>query len=85
MMYIFKDDNNSQKSITTAFSALLHQLLSQRRSLIQHAMPDYEEGDKLPQSLHKLWGSLTKAAGDSKAGEVICILYALDKCEELGR
>jgi ankyrin repeat domain-containing protein 50 len=84
--FFFKDDNETQKSITIALSALLHQLFSQKRSLIQHAMADYEvEGNQLPQSFHKLWSILTKATSDSRAGEVVCILDALDECEESGR
>ena len=84
--FFFKDDNEKQKSITTALSALLHQLFSQKQSLIQYAMEDYAaEGNQLPQLFHKLWSILTKAASDSRAGEVVCILDALDECEESGR
>ncbi len=84
--FFFKDDNEIQKNITTALSALLHQLFSQKPILITHAMSDYAvDGDKLPQSFHKLWSVLTKAVVDSKAGEVVCILDALDECAEEGR
>jgi len=84
--FFFKDDNEKQKSITTALSALLHQLFSQKQSLIQHAIEDHTaEGDQLPQLFHKLWSILMKATSDSRAGEVVCILDALDECEESGR
>ena len=84
--FFFKDDDVKQKSVTHALSALLHQLFSQRKFLIQHALPDHEsEGKLLPTLFHKLWTILTKAATDPKAGEVICILDALDECEESGR
>jgi ankyrin repeat protein len=84
--FFFKDDNEEQKSVTTALSALLHQLFSQKYSLIHHAMQDYTaEGDQLPQSFHKLWNILMKATSDPTAGEVICFLDALDECEESGR
>lgn len=84
--FFFKDGDVKQKSVTHALSALLHQLFSQRKFLIQHAIPDYKSGgDKLPTSFHKLWTILTKAATDPKAGEVVCILDALDECEESGR
>ena len=84
--FFFKDNNDKQKSITTALSALLHQLFSQQKSLIHHALPDYaDDGKQLHQSFHKLWGILVKAASDPKAGEVICILDALDECEESDR
>ena len=49
-------------------------------------MQDYEaEGNKLPQSFHKLWDILMKASCDPVAGEVVCILDALDECAELPR
>src|SRR5436305_5756938 len=84
--FFFKDDNNRQESPATALSALLHQLFSQRRSLIKYALPDHEnEGEKLPLSFYKLWNILTKSASDPEAGEVVCILDALDECEESGR
>ena len=84
--FFFKDDDDKQKSVTAALSALLHQLFSQKSSLVRHALPDYAtEGSKLPQSFHKLWATLSKAAADSKAGQIVCILDALDECEESGR
>ena len=84
--FFFKDDDVKQKSVTHALSALLHQLFSQRKFLIQHAITDYKsEGNLLPTLFHKLWTILTKAATNPKAGEVICILDALDECEESGR
>ncbi|KAJ5371988.1 hypothetical protein N7517_003994 [Penicillium concentricum] len=84
--FFFKDDNEDQTSVTTALSALLHQLFSQRNSLIQHAMKDYRaEGSKLLQLFQKLWNILLKAASDPKAGEIICILDGLDECAENGR
>lgn len=79
--FFFKDDNDKQKSLTAALSALLHQLFLQKQLLIKHAMRDYKtEGNHLPQSSHKLWDILAKATSNPKAGEVICILDALDEC-----
>ena len=85
--FFFKDDNEKQKNINYALSALLHQLFSQKRSLLHHALQEYEaEGaPKLTQSFHKLWSILLKAASDPNAGEIVCILDALDECEESGR
>ena len=84
--FFFKDDAVKQKSVTHALSALLHQLFSQRKFLIQHATQDYKsEGIQLPKLFHKLWTILVKAATDPKAGEVVCILDALDECEESDR
>jgi hypothetical protein len=84
--FFFKDDNDEQKSSTTALSALLHQLFSQKQSLIKYALSDYgKESKKLPQLFYKLWNILTNSASDPEAGEVICVLDALDECEESGR
>ncbi|KAF2175634.1 hypothetical protein K469DRAFT_679773, partial [Zopfia rhizophila CBS 207.26] len=84
--FFFKDDNDMQKTPAAAFSALLHQLFSQKQSLIKYALSDHaKEGPNLPQSFHKLWNILTEAANDSKAGEIVCVLDALDECEESGR
>ncbi|KAF2179624.1 hypothetical protein K469DRAFT_730556 [Zopfia rhizophila CBS 207.26] len=84
--FFFKDDNNMQKTPAAAFSALLHQLFSQKQSLIKYALSDHaKEGPNLLQSFHKLWNILTEAANDSKAGEIVCVLDALDECKESGR
>ncbi|CAG7998602.1 unnamed protein product [Penicillium salamii] len=84
--FFFKDDDESQKSNATALSAILHQLLTQRVDLISYAMKAYKvEGDKLPQLFEKLWGILLKAAEDSKAGEIVCILDGLDECPKTER
>jgi ankyrin repeat protein len=84
--FFFKDDNNKQQSVTSALSALLHQLFSQKPSLIQHAIREYKtEGNELAHSFHKMWYILTQATSDPKAGEVVCILDALDECAETGR
>jgi ankyrin repeat protein len=84
--FFFKDDNDKQRSSTSALSALLHQLFSQTRSLINHAIDDYRvEGHQLSESFHKLWTILTKAASDPKAGEIVCVLDALDECAERER
>jgi hypothetical protein len=84
--FFFKDDDVKQKNVTHALSALLHQLFSQKKFLIRHAIPAYQsQGTNLPQNFHELWRILIKAATDPKAGEVVCILDALDECEELGR
>jgi ankyrin repeat protein len=84
--FFFKDDNDKQKSLTSALSSLLHQLFLQKQSLIQYAMHDYKiEGDHLVHLFYKLWGILMKAASDSKAGEVVCVLDGLDECAEAER
>jgi ankyrin repeat protein len=84
--FFFKDDNQAQNSATAALSAILHQLFSQRNSLIRHAMKDYKtEGEKLPHIFQKLWNIFLRASSDPKAGEIVCIIDGLDECAETGR
>ena len=84
--FFFKDDNEKQKSSTIALSSLLHQLFSQKQYLIRHAMRDYEtEGSNLSHSFAKLWNTFILAISDPNAGEVVCVLDALDECAEAER
>ena len=84
--FFFKDDDVNQKSATKALCALLHQLFSQNNLLIKHAMPNFHrEGQTLCDLFGKLWSILTNAAADPEAGEIVCVLDALDECEESGR
>jgi ankyrin repeat protein len=84
--FFFKDDSEQQRSISNALCALLHQFFDRKRRLIHYALEDYAaEGSYLSKSFHKLWNILTKAMTDPGAGEVVCVLDALDECEESGR
>ena len=81
--FFFKDDDADQKSVTFALSALLHQLFSQQRGLIKHALHQFKiNGQKLPQLFDSQWEVLIKATADPEAGEVICILDAIDECQD---
>ncbi|KAF1810203.1 hypothetical protein P152DRAFT_460706, partial [Eremomyces bilateralis CBS 781.70] len=84
--FFFKDDDDVQKSAVTALAALLHQFFRQKPALIKHAMLDFTaNGDKLSQSFHILWSILIKIVADRNAGEVFCVLDALDECAEAGQ
>ena len=84
--FFFKDDNDEQKSASAALCALLHQILSQRKSLVRHAMPAFEaNGKKLREMFHTLWNILIAVAADPACGNVVCIIDALDECEEVSR
>lgn len=84
--FFFKDDNRDQTVITNALCAILHQLFSTKRELLVHAIPEFNNhGEKLPKLFAALWRILLSAAKDPEAGEIICILDALDECEESGR
>ena len=84
--FFFKDDNAEQTSATNALCALLHQLFSQKKPLISHAMSDFRSnGVRLQGLFDRLWGILKEAAADSEAGTIVCIIDALDECEESSR
>ena len=84
--FFFKDDNVEQKSATNALCALLHQLFEQKRPLIKHAMPDFHRnGLYLSRLFERLWSILEEAVADAQTGTVVCIIDALDECEELSR
>ncbi|KAJ5725594.1 uncharacterized protein N7483_006951 [Penicillium malachiteum] len=84
--FFFKDDNDVQKSLTSALCAFLHQLFGQKPWLIKHALPDFsKEGKKLSEITSKLWDILIQASMDPAANEVIYIIDALDECEKTNR
>ncbi|KAK2613020.1 hypothetical protein QQS21_000949 [Conoideocrella luteorostrata] len=79
--FFFKDQD--QNTIRQALCALLHQLFSQRPSLIEHAMPQYvKDGEGLIHSTESLWTILQNSIKDPQAGSVIIVFDALDECEE---
>ena len=84
--FFFKDDDEDQGTATNALCALIHQLFTQRPSLVKHAENLYNANkDKLRQNFHLLWKILTMAAADPQAGEIVCLLDALDECKESER
>ena len=84
--FFFKDDNIEQTSATNALCALLHQLFNQKKYLINYAMSDFHSnGVRLQELLERLWSILREASADTKAGTVVCIVDALDECDESSR
>ncbi|KAL1885699.1 hypothetical protein Plec18167_001194 [Paecilomyces lecythidis] len=82
--FFFKEQ--VQSHINTALCALIHQLFSQRPSLIHHAIEAVERnGSKLIDVSEKLWEILQKATKDEDAGQIIFVLDALDECERYDR
>lgn len=82
--FFFKDQ--VQSHIGLALCALLHQLFSQKPSLIRHAIEDKKKnGSKLIDIPEKLWGILQNASRDEDAGQVIFVLDALDECDKHSR
>ena len=81
--FFFKDVSPDSKSITKALSAILHQLFTKIPSLVEHAMSAFDEnGDELSSMSSTMWEILENAGADPRAGEIVCVLDALDECEE---
>jgi hypothetical protein len=56
------------------------------KDFLKHALPEFRtNGTKLPELFSNLWDILTQAAAGPEAGIIMCVLDALDECEELGR
>ena len=81
--FFFKDISASQRSISSALAAILHQLFTQRPGLIKHALSGYRaNGKTLPNLFDVMWTILEQASMDPNAGSIVCVLDALDECEE---
>jgi ankyrin repeat protein len=79
--FFFKD--RVQNTVREALCALLHQLFSQRRGLLVHAIKQYDkDGAGLVNSTSLLWSVFEDAVQDANAGSVTIILDALDECAE---
>jgi hypothetical protein len=77
--FFFKDQD--QNTVRQALCALLHQLISQKPALIQHAMKQYEtDGEGMTNSTKSLWTILQDVVQDQQAGSIIFVLDALDEC-----
>ena len=79
--FFFKDDLEEQKSSLRAVCTVLHQLLSEERALITHAILNAfkREEEKLFESFASLWKMFTDAAAQH---DVVCVFDALDEYRE---
>jgi ankyrin repeat protein len=79
--FFFKD--RVQNTVREALCALLHQLFWQKRSLLVHAIKQYDkDGAGLVDSTSSLWSIFRDALQDANAGSVTIVLDALDECAE---
>ncbi|KAN0077469.1 Ankyrin repeat-containing domain protein [Elaphomyces granulatus] len=85
--FFFKDDFEDQRSAVSALCCILHQLFKQKRLILsEEILEQFEiEGEKLTNSFGELWATLLSAAKDKNAGEIVCLLDAIDECEDSGR
>ncbi|KAL3422946.1 Ankyrin repeat domain-containing protein 50-like protein 3 [Phlyctema vagabunda] len=81
--YFFFKENEEQDKLSIALCALLHQLFAAQPQLLGHAIPNWKiNGEKLQHEVTTLWNILIGAATDPNSHEVICVLDALDECQE---
>ncbi len=79
--FFFKEDVEEQKHASNALCALIHQLLIAQSDLIDHAFAATERnGAKLNTLYPVLWSILESIITDSRAGNVIFVIDALDEC-----
>jgi predicted ATPase len=85
--FFFKDDFKDQKNIISALCCILHQLFKQKRVLLSKAILDEFEihRKEITSSFRRLWNVLLSVAKDENAGEIVCLLDAIDECEDPGR
>ncbi|TEY67249.1 hypothetical protein BOTCAL_0128g00090 [Botryotinia calthae] len=83
--FFFKEDDTLQRRAENAICAILHQILSKpgNSELVRHAIPSFNRsGVNMRESFAQMWEILMDIVQDEAAGEIICILDALDECEE---
>ncbi|KAM7196453.1 hypothetical protein V8F33_006170 [Rhypophila sp. PSN 637] len=86
--FFFKDGDDRRMDITNALCAILHQLFLQDNSkrLIQIALDRHKvHGKSLFGSFSELWRIFESCAESPDAGEIVCLLDALDECNKDGR
>ncbi|OJJ77218.1 hypothetical protein ASPBRDRAFT_50169 [Aspergillus brasiliensis CBS 101740] len=66
--YFFKDDTEEQTPLVSALCCILHQVFEQRPHLLSNRLRS------------SLWCILCELVKDLPAGQVICVLDALDEC-----
>ena len=86
--FFFKDDNADQRNAAKAICALLHQILCacHDHSMLQRAVSVFEtHGPTMSESFETMRDLLLEIVQEADAGQVICVLDALDECEERGK
>ncbi|GKT90334.1 LOW QUALITY PROTEIN: NACHT and ankyrin domain protein [Colletotrichum tofieldiae] len=86
--FFFNDGEERRTNSCDALAAILHQLFTQRRTgpLIRHATSSLVNyGDGLRNNFQQLWQTLKDCAKNSDAGEIVCVLDALDECNKDSR
>ena len=86
--FFFKDGEEGRTSEADALSAILHQLFSRQATghLIRYALSAHKNfGHSLSRNPSELWRILMDCTKSVDAGEIICVLDALDECDVASR
>ncbi|KAK3941240.1 ankyrin repeat-containing domain protein, partial [Diplogelasinospora grovesii] len=85
--FFFKDDFEDQRSVVGALRSILHQLFKEKPTILSECiLKQFEDGgETFNNSFGDLWHTLLSAAEEKDAGQIVCLLDAVDECEEDGR
>ena len=86
--FFFKSGQERRMDAANALSAILHQLFRYDLTgdFMSYGLEAYRNfSDQLPSNLSELWRTLIKCARCPNSGEIICVLDALDECNEASR
>jgi ankyrin repeat protein len=85
--YYFFKDNEEQRGAARAVCALLYHIFASRQHLFcKYAVPAIKKkGSQLVSDFEELWRLLIAAGTDADAGKIICVLDALDECQQVER
>lgn len=86
--FFFKDGLEGCQKPENALKAILHQLLTENlnTNLAAYVLPRFTaHGEGLGNIFSELWKSVVEISNDPEAGEIVCILDALDECEKNAR
>ncbi|MCJ1384636.1 hypothetical protein MMC17_007754, partial [Xylographa soralifera] len=84
--FFFKDGDIDRVDAAKAICAFLHQLIMQQPHLYQYVKEDFEnKSEKFLTDFDALWNIFSKATANASGQEIICVLDALDECQELSR
>ncbi|GLB05653.1 hypothetical protein AtubIFM57258_000942 [Aspergillus tubingensis] len=80
--FFFKEDFENRKSLVDALCCILHQIFEQRPHLLSDRLRSRFESEvgHIYQSFWSLWSILCDLVEELPAGQVLCVLDALDEC-----
>lgn len=87
IFYFFFSDNEEQDNAAVALCALLHQIFWWNDDLLKrHATQAVKKcGEALRTDLEELWRIFESVVSDPTIGNIVCVLDALDECQENSR